>query len=161
MRPTVTEQLSGMAAILRERVLPTVEEPLAASQLESVADAMDRLSTSWGEVVTDLVAENRAIEAFISDVGAELHLATDQRLIEIADASHALRVVIEPSGSEPDLSFEALRARNNELREFLEKLAKVLRNEPDLGGQSTHLQDRMLMLLRGAVDRRLGQTGEP
>ena len=62
MRPTPAESTAGMARILRDTVLPHVDDPHASAQLQQVIAVLGQ--TNWDDVAFQVMrARDRAIDA--------------------------------------------------------------------------------------------------
>ena len=144
MRPTPDEELAGIRRILADTVAPAVTDEYAAAQLQNVLAALDRFAASWGGAQARLDAENRSLASVMAAIaGHPPPMLSDPSLIarlsQIGD--HAR-----------DDSFDAVNARNQQLRGLLDEMIRALDvSEDDPAVEAARRQVRAA--LRETLDR--------
>jgi hypothetical protein len=127
MRPTVSEQLDGIGRILREVVLPVVDDAYAADVLVGVLATVETLASGWADVpaylawdaqrTLDLLAAASALDerhraaltAVLADPPAD---PTDLRALERHHARvRALLADVAAAGTAPDEVSAHMRER--------------------------------------------------
>jgi hypothetical protein len=137
MRPTISEQLTGLRRILDEVVAPEVDVPYPAETLRGVIANLEMLARAYTNVGPFLAWDNAATKAL---------LAAARGVVDAGLASHIDDALFLPDVDALDL--DALDARNTLLRGLLAAAIAPLAG----GGGATatvyasvcvHLRERM------------------
>ena len=72
MRPTLSEQIEGARRVLVELAAPEVSDSYVQEQITFAAAALERAAARWPHVLSDLVADIRALEEVLDIEPAEL-----------------------------------------------------------------------------------------
>jgi hypothetical protein len=115
MRPSVTEQLEGLARILAEVIAPEVEAPYAAEMLGGVIGSLDSLKTAWATVPAFLLWDIASTEAVLA---AALPVLAEDLFAEIS------ALVADAAGD--TLDWSALEIRQVRLRELLARAVPAI-----------------------------------
>jgi hypothetical protein len=118
MRPTPDEELAGIRRILADTVAPAVSDEYAAAQLQNALTALDRFAASWGGARTRLDAENRSLASLMAGVAGKPPPA----LSDSALVTRLSQIEVDAN----DGSFDAVNARNQQLRGLLDELIRAL-----------------------------------
>ena len=137
MRPSVPEQLEGLARILGETVAPEVAAPYPAEILGSVIMSLNALARVWYAVPSYLNWDIAETEALLAEARPHLDppLATD--------------LVVELAATQDPLDLKALEDRQRRLHELLCRAIPAITTKPEL----TETKTRMAAFFRERADR--------
>ena len=132
IKPSIGELLSGVAASLRERVLPEIPAGTTRRQIQAAIGIIARVALVWDKTAPYLYEDNEDIAETLRRIVPVLErIAIDEgnaRLQAALAKSHrTLKHTSEPLGPCP--SAEVLSARNLEFQEALAELQEALHEE--------------------------------
>lgn len=132
MRPTVTEQLEGLARILQDVIAPEVTDPYPADILAGVCASLETLAAGWSEVAGFLRWDAAASAQVLSAL-----LAADSGALNGQQAAEVRAAIQAPAPDPADLT--ALEAHHRQVRAALELAVPVIAERDELGEVRTHL----------------------
>ena len=162
-KPSIGDLLSGVAASLRESVLPEIPAGPTRRQIQVAISIIRRASLVWDKVGPYLYADNKDIEETLRGIGALLDRAQSN---ESGGSLEPLRQKVHAALEQSDEieveypSPAALGARNVELQGSLAELQEALHaegSEPLQGSERPPGAERVeiLAMLRALFERML------
>jgi len=137
MRPTVSEQLTGIAHILAEVVAPEITDPYPAAVLAGARATLELLARAWTDVPAFLCWDARAGAAVLALVGIPVPAGPDDVLDVAALEAHHREVRGLLEGSMPAvLADDGARAALVQL--FRDRAARFPLNARPDGGPGAH-----------------------
>ena len=146
MRPTVGEQLAGVARILAEVVAPAVDDPYPADVLGGLIATVEALAAAWAEVPVYLAWDAGETAALLSALGDALD----------ADSRRTLAALVADPRGDP-LDLRALEDRHRALQALLADAAAGGLPADDAARVAAHLRERAARYPVVAVQRMPGQ----
>ena len=140
MRPSITEQLDGMARIVRDVLGAHLDDAYANDIATGVAVTLSTLGASWQEVPAFQRWETGEIESLLREALPHLDasLAADVAGLERGAAA----------GADP-LDLRALDARHTVARDLLARAVPLIESDPALGA----VRDGLHALARDRIAR--------
>jgi hypothetical protein len=165
-KPTIGDLLSGVAASLRESVLPEMPAGPTRRQIQAAIAIIRRVSVVWDKTGPYLYADNKDIEETLRRIRAMLEGAeSNGGTSDLKPLRQWLGAALERhSGTGVEYpSPAALGARNVELQGLLVELQEALHEPPSLEGSerpSSATRIEILAVLRGLFRRMLKREME-
>jgi hypothetical protein len=149
MRPTISEQLVGMAEILRSQIQPALSGPFPVSQVEAIADTLDEIAHRWGDIVSQLSGDNAALVALLSRIGPSLARSTRPEIASLGDRVAGASSDIE---SRNELRFDPLHEQNLLLRATLQEVIVALDGDQAPTAELMQAQQEIRTYLRARLE---------
>jgi len=146
VRPTVGEQLAGVARILAEVVAPAVNDPYPADVLGGLIATVDALAGTWSDVPAYLAWDAGETAALLSVLGDRLD----------ADRRHTLAALADDVGVDP-LDIRTLEDRHRALQALLADAVADGLPADAAARVAAHLRERAARYPVVAVQRMPGQ----
>ncbi|MGA7762367.1 MAG: hypothetical protein WCA59_11510 [Candidatus Binataceae bacterium] len=170
-KPTIGDLLNGVAASLRESVLPEVPAGPTRRQIQAAISIIRRASFVWDKIGPYLYADNKDIEGTLRQVAVMLDRAEANRSgAELEPLRQRLHAALDQRG-EAGVEYPspaALGARNVELQELLVELQKALHGssmpqgaERPPSAERIEMLAMLRVLLRRMLERELEVTAPP
>jgi hypothetical protein len=152
MRPTVTEQLSGIRKILERLVAPEVTDEYVAAQLQTVLGALDGLAARWRTVLPALIIDIGELETLLHEALPQLRGdATGGPGSEESELAEGIERSLGAPAVPPS-SFDEVHERHVELRALLVRLIRFL--DSSAGDEASNaLRGQIRAHLRASMDR--------
>jgi hypothetical protein len=131
VRPTVGEQLAGVARILADVIAPAVHDPYPADVLGGLIATVDALADAWTEVPAFLAWDAGRTIAVLSALGDRLDAETRQALGALGDG-----------GARDPLDIRALEDRHRALQALLADAVAAGLPADDAARVAAHLRER-------------------
>lgn len=159
IKPTIGELLNGVAASLRERVLPEIPPGTTRRQIQSAIGIIRRASLIWDKTGPYFYADNQDIEQTMRDLIPVAERAAAAEGNTRLDAVCArMRATVDRSAESVEAypSPSVLGARNLELQELIAELQETLYETPaPRSAFRREIDSRLRTLLRRMLAREL------
>jgi hypothetical protein len=154
IKPAIGELLSGVAASLRERVLPEIPPGTTRRQIQAAIGIIARVALVWDKTGPYLYADNEDIVETLARMLPVLErVAIHDGTPRIGAVCAKLLKTLKPSSqpTQPYPSAEELGARNLELQEVLAEIQEALhenshetraKNSREAQGDDSHVAPR-------------------
>jgi hypothetical protein len=146
VRPTVGEQLAGVARILAEVIAPMVQDPYPADVLGGLIATVHALAAAWTEVPGYLAWDAGEMAALLSALGNRLD----------ADRRRTLAALAQDDGGDP-FDIRALEDRHRALQALLADALAAGLPAGDAARVAAHLRERAARYPVNAIQRMPGQ----
>jgi hypothetical protein len=146
VRPTLSEQLAGVARILAQIVAPAIHDPYPADVLGGLIATLDAIAASWTDIPAYLAWDAAEMVAVLSALGDGLD----------ADRRGALAALADDVGGDP-FDIQALEDRHRALLTLLADTVAAGLPPEDAHRVAVHLRERAARYPVVATQRMPGQ----
>jgi hypothetical protein len=165
IKPAIGELLSGVAASLRERVLPEIPPGTTRRQIQAAIGIISRVALVWDKTAPYLHADNQDIEETLRRMLALLErVAGEEKSERLGAVCTKTRETLERSAPRAQTfpTAEVLGARNLELQEVLAETQEALHeNSAVESAGRRELQSLLYPLFHRMLTRELEITRPP